>query len=162
MLTDAQSTILKNDILSKAAGPLAAWGPFDGSGDNPSIAFWYSQTAVPALPLWRPDVPTDEMRNVIVGDEFVSFTPNGVARQNGWFAITQGRSIDATKQTMRNWFQAIFGSGSVSLTNLNALAKRNATNFEVLFTGAPIQGASVCSVFGQGVRPEEVQHALMM
>lgn len=98
------------------------------AGNTGGIATYYNQTNG-VDKVWRPDLSIGELNTAIVWSEFISFT---VAKQNGYFAMTQGGNVDATSTNIRNGFTSIF-TGTTSLTNLTALAARLATRFEVVF-----------------------------
>lgn len=114
-----------------------------------AIADYYNSNSL--VNIFRPDVPTEELSKSIVMTEFVALT---VARQNGYFVLTQGKFIDATVANLRASFQTVFGT-SISLTNLTAIAQRLATVFESLFVTN-----QVSSAYGVKVTEEDVSNAI--
>jgi hypothetical protein len=119
------------------------------AGDQGAIAAYYNAAGTGNI--WKPDIDVSTLNTAIVWAEFVALT---VAKQNGYFAMTQGGNIDATSSNIRGGFTAVFG-GTTSLTNLTALAQRVATRFEALFTTS-----QVCSLYGYVVTVADVAAAL--
>jgi hypothetical protein len=153
-LSSAQETVLHEDILH---GPDAsALADFVAGDDWYSVAQWYNQLAGGST-VWRPNIPTNELKKGLVGSAFSALT---VQKQNSYFALVSGDSVDATVDSIRAWFQEIFGAG-MTTTNLTAIAQKPATKFEMLFSvvAAP---SHTTTVFGHGVTAEEVQHAMML
>ncbi len=100
------------------------------------------------------------MGDVITWSDFAALT---ALKQTTYVAMTQGGVVNATLNATRAGFVAIFGAGSATTTALSALAANHpATHFEALFSGAPVAGASVSTVFGQQVTPAEVQQAMLL
>ena len=120
------------------------------------IAANYNAASAPVVSVWRPSIPVAELNNVIDWTAGVNgFQTLSVAKQNTYFALTQGGSVDATQLAVQAGFGAIF---PVSVaTALAALAKVPATKFQALFTNAGL----VCSVFGQTLTPDDVQKAMV-
>ena len=149
-MTDAQKAALKNDItvthgstVYQGQTLLSYW-----NGNNmEALAAYYNTVASPQVDLWRPNILPSEVIPVIVMSEYIALT---AVKQNGLLLYMQGVYIDATNVNTRNGFASIFTSGT-SLTNLTALAKKAATNFENLFTSN-----NVSSVFGQVVTPSDI------
>lgn len=143
-LTTAQAATFKAAVVADAA--LAT---FRTLGDAGSIATYYNAPGTGLV--WRPAITIPELNTAIVWSEFIAAT---VARQNGYFALIQGGSVDATKANIQAGFSTIF-AGSVSLTNLTALAQRVPSRYEQLFA---VSG--VTPLFGVNVSIAEVGVAL--
>jgi hypothetical protein len=143
-LTPAQVTALKAAIQGDAniAGLLVA-------RQDGQIAAYYN--AGGAGSIWRPAIGVSELNTAVVWSEFILLSQGA---RDAYFAMTQGGTVDATNSNIRTGFNSIF-TGSVSLTNLTALAQRVPTRFEALFTTA-----QVCSCFGQVISPADVVQAL--
>lgn len=132
-LTLSQLQSVKADIISKGATV------YDGSTFDiwransrlDKIAEYYNAIASPAVDLWKPDITIDEITNQIVMADFQGL-PQG--RRDAWFAMSQALYIDATQSLVRTNFVSIFGNGTATLTNVTAIAKKQATNLEALFT----------------------------
>ena len=144
-MTSAQAATFKAAVVADAA--LAA---FRTAGDAGAIAAYYNAPGTGLV--WRPSITVPELNTAIVWSEFIAAT---VARQNGYFALIQGGSVDATKANIQAGFSTIF-AGSVSLTNLTALAQRVPTRYEQLFV---VSG--VTPQFGAAVSVAEVGVALV-
>lgn len=155
MLTTAQLQALKNDITVTRASTvyqgntlLSYWQ----TTQTQKIADFYNQTASPQVDLWRSDIPVGDACNQVVMSDFIALT---VAKQNGWFVMTQSATIDATNTLVRTNFQTLFGAGTASLTNLTAAAKKPATYFEALFTTS-----GVTAVYKQLLTAQDVYSAI--
>jgi hypothetical protein len=149
-LTSAQLATLKAGILADstaAAFPNTAQGNYD-------CAAYLNAGSSPAVMIWLPSVSVSVINNAIDwtagANGFISLT---VSKQNAYFALTQGGVMDATQANIRAGFQAIFPAAIV--TAIQGVAQRNSTRFEAMFTTA-----SVCSLFGRQVLPNEVNAAL--
>lgn len=122
--------------------------------DWQTIANAYNAPSSPAVMVWRPSVPVSEMANAIDwtagANGFLSLT---VAKQNAYFALTQGGTVDATQVNIRNGFGAIFAAAIASA--LAAVAQVQATRFQALFTTA-----GVTSYFGQQVDGIDIAAAM--
>lgn len=156
MITESQKTTLRNDITVTHANTV-----YQGStllqhwnGNNmEALAGYYNSVAAPQVDLWRPNILPSEIVPVLIMTEFIGLT---AVKQNGLSLYMQAPFIDATNVNVRNGFTAIFaGSAGVSVTNLTALAKRPATNYENLFT-VVTSGVGISSAFGQVVSPSEI------
>lgn len=135
-MTPAQLATLKAGIL---ADPTAAAFSNDEPG-NKLLAGYLNTVPAAATAIWRPVIPVVEMSPAIDWSAYAVLT---TAKQQTYLALTQGGVIDATSSAVRAAFTTIFGVGA-TLTALTALAQRNATRFEALFTAG-----GVCSVYGQ-------------
>lgn len=133
-LTASQLATLKAAVIADATA-----GPLRSSGDAASLQAWCNGPGTGTI--WRPAIPAAELNTAIVWSAFIALP---VATQQGYFAMLQAGSIDATSANVRAGFSSIF-SGQ-SLTNLTAIAQRVPTRFEALFTTS-----QVCSCFGQVV-----------
>jgi hypothetical protein len=104
--------------------------------------------------LWRPSIPVGQLNNVIDWTADANgFLLLSVAKQNAYFALTQGGVVDATQAAIRAGFGAIFPA-SVA-TALATVAQVQATRFQALFSAA-----SVSSYFGVALSPSDVQQAM--
>lgn len=83
-----------------------------------------------AQQIWRPDLDPKELNKHLVMTEFQALS---IQKQNGWFAMIGGNSVDATAALVRTNFSTIFGGGSTTTSNLSAAARRFATVFENLY-----------------------------
>jgi hypothetical protein len=148
-LTTAQWSTFKTDINTNQAANVAA-------GNYDAIVAYYNANSSPAVSIWRPLVSITELNNAIVWSEFAGLT---AAKQNCYIAMVCG-PIDATQANIRSGFSTIFSSqGSQTLINLNLIAKRTGTRFEVLFS--TVDGtASVSSLYGAVVTRNDVINAL--
>lgn len=164
MLNDTQLQSLKTDAtVTHAAVVYDGQTLLDRWNDNDtSILPYYNALANPTVLIWRPDITVDEAKEVVVWADFSALTPNGVARQNTYLALTQGGVINATKQTVRDAFVSIFGGGSASLTALTNLAQVSGTNLEALLAGATVQGAKVTQVYGYELTSSDVAAARLV
>lgn len=155
-LTTAQLQIIKADIESKAAFEFEG-SPFSillASTQLDKIARYYNTVASPAVDIWKPDLTVEEITNQIVMADFISITQ---ARRDAWFAMSQASTIDATISLVRTNFQNIFGAGTTTLTNVTAIAKKEATNLEALFTSG-----GVSSLYKYSITPEDILSALRL
>lgn len=157
-LLEAQLMTLKTDItVTKAAvvyqgETLLNWW---NAGADGTIAEFYNQPAVPAVPLWKPRVPVNDLITALVGSEFKALP---IATQNLWFVLTQGDAVDATLSRTRQNFIDVFGAAAQTTANLTAVAQKAATYFEALFAtvaAGPGTG-SISPVFGQMLTADEV------
>lgn len=161
MLTPAQLLTLRTDILARSGTDLAAFAPFDGTGDNPGIALWYNTLVTPPVLVWRPEVGVDELKNGVVWADYVALTPNGTLKQAAYLALTQGLLLDLTKQSIRDALSFIFGAGSATFATLSTTLRVPCTAFQNLFAGAVVQGAKVSTMYGQFLDAASVQQALV-
>lgn len=142
-LTPTQLATLKNDMtVTRAATAYqgSTLGELWTGGAAGVLAQFYAQVAVPPVLLWKPSVPVDDLVKAVVMSEFLLLT---VAKQNGWFMMTQPTMVDATLGRVRQNFIDIFGGASATMANLTALAQRPATYGEALFAvsgGSPGAG----------------------
>ena len=147
-LTVGQMQILKIDITITRASAvylgqtLLQW--WSGGADGILAAF-YNQQAASLIQLWKPAVLTDALVNALVMSEFLSLT---VARQNGWFVMTQPATVDATQARVRQNFVDIFGGAATTTANLVTASQKAATYLESLFTS--VAGTAFTSpIFGE-------------
>jgi hypothetical protein len=139
-MTTAQLQTLKTDITVTRASVsfqgqtlLQHWN----QDHTQIIADFYNQVAAgPAVSLWKPDVPVEDLAKSILMSEFIALT---AVKQNGFAVYQFGTYVDATNANVRNGFNSIFGT-STSLTNLTAIAKKPGTYLEVLFSS--VDGAA--------------------
>lgn len=154
-LTPTQLQTLKTDIMNRSA----QFATELAAKDHPAIANWYNQATNPVVNLWRPDVLVKEMNPGIVWADF-DLLADG--KKSTYLAMTQAQVIDTTSQNVRDGFSVIFGNGSTTASNLLGIVKRVGTNFEVLFSGAQVQGARVTTVYGRACTYIDVQQALAL
>jgi len=153
-MTSSQYLTLKSDILAKSATVYsgATLATHMGNSNFSVIADYYNSTAAPVTLLWRPDITVSDMTNIIDMAEYVLLS---VAKQNAWMAMSQGRIIDATLSQVRTNFVTIFGSGTNTTIAATAMAQKEATNFEKLFTTN-----GVCSVYKVLVTASDIIQAI--
>lgn len=135
------------------------------AGNYTVIAGWYNQEASPPVPVWKTSVSVDEANNGIVWTEFMAVPVLGgddlaglklaieqgttYARQNAALEqLFRNGSFDPSLQSIRDSLSVIFAGDEETIAALLALAKENARNIEVVFTGAPVQGAGVREFVG--------------
>jgi len=155
-MTDAQKIILKNDINAKLNTVITGGtiGVNIANSNFKNIADYYNTTT--ASNLWRPDVTNTEISASVVNSAYTALT---AVKQNGLSIYLQCDKTDATSQNVRDGFNNIFGAGT-TLTNLTAVSKKLATNFEMLFVGATVQSAFICTMYGYLVTGTDIQEAL--
>lgn len=150
-LAPAQQAILKNDILVTRAATvfvgatlLQHWN----AGADGTLRDYYNSVASPADPIWRADIMRRELIQAMSGSEYLSGTTAAdVARRALLDVITREEPIDATIAQVRTNFGLAIGATTQAAWS--ALAKRNATNLEQVFTGAAVGGAKVSTAFGE-------------
>lgn len=143
---------LKTDINSKLNTVIAngkTMGILIAESNFVAIAAYYNGNS--AVTIYRKNIDPKELSPCLVMTEFIALT---AAKQNGWFALVNSGSIDATNATVRANFTTLFTSGT-SLTNLNNVAQRLATIYESLFVLN-----SVSSEFGITVTDQDIVNAL--
>ena len=146
-MTTAQAQAFRTAMLANTA-----LDTFRANLDAASIAAYYNApSASPVVSVWRPSITIAELNNAIVWSEYLIAD---LAHQNAYAAMIAGGAVDATKPNIQAGFGTIF-AGSVSLTNLQVLAKRVATRFEALFAVS-----SVTPLFGYTVSVSDVGVAL--
>ena len=145
--TTTQLQAIKAAINADATA-LAMWpGNPGGIADYLNSVPSTSPTAI-----WRPDIPVAELLTGVVWSAFVAL---GAQVQAAWTALTSGGTVDSTNANIRAGFVTIFGSGSQTVTNLAAIAQRDATRLEAIFTTS---GVSI--LYGQTVADTDVQQAM--
>lgn len=132
-LTTAELTTLKVDIIAKASTVYSGstFALHQSNSRFDLLADYYNSKASPQTDLWRPDVSVNDIVNLIDMSAYIAFT---AVKQNGWMAMSQGGTLDATLPLVRTNFTTIFGNGTASTVAITAIAKKPATNFEMLFT----------------------------
>lgn len=157
MLTQAQMQTLRTDItVTKAATvfrtqTLLQWWQ---AGDDQTLADFYNEIASPVVKLWRPSVSVRSLNEALVGTDFLGLAQ---ANRDLWFVLTQDVANTTLTLTRQN-FVTVFGGASATMTNLTAVAQKDATYLEALFSsagGAP-GNANVSSVFGGRLTGTEV------
>jgi hypothetical protein len=150
-LTTAQQTTLRNAIKADTdPAVIAAYAARNLDG----LADLYNTVASPDVLVWRRSIRPAELNNAVVWSEYAVLT---VALQNCYLAMVNGvSSVDATISNIRGGFSTIF-SGKVTLTNLTALAQRQATKFESLYVTAQVVDVSLD---GHQINPQELGDAL--
>jgi hypothetical protein len=138
-LTASQFTIFKTAILAETDPTLVA---ARNSHSDQGIADWYNGDHASQM-VWKPAVAVSDVIAAMVGAEFLATSQS---QQNLWQTLTSSATVDATNANIRTDFAAIFGGGSVTVTNLTAIAQRKATRFETLFSVG-----GICSLFGYRV-----------
>jgi hypothetical protein len=103
---------INNDPKSLGYSTLVA------SGDDSSIAGLLNSTYAGVGTVYRPNVGAGEVMGSLVWSEVSGLTTNN------WLALHSmllPASIDATKSTVRNFFNGLFPTGSFATTNANLL-----------------------------------------
>lgn len=145
--TDA--TVTKAAVVFQGETLLFLWN----NTMSGTIADFYNQTTNPVTVIWRPNVVTQDLIDALVGTEYTAGTAQtDVARRNLLDLITRSQRIDATKAQVRaNFAQA---AGALTQVAWTAIAQKNATYIEALFTTAMIS-----SRYGYRLSPEDVAAA---
>lgn len=154
MLSDLEAIVLKNDMIAKAA-VVHKGSDISGLKDNTRfdvICDYYNSVASPQVDLWRPDVTTAEITNVIVMSAFIALSQGA---RDAWIAMSKAGVIDATLPLVRTNFVSIFGNNTATTIAVTALAKKPATNFEALFVTS---GAS--SMYKYLLTAEDIYQAI--
>lgn len=136
-LTPGQLTTLATDINGRATLATAR-----ANHDAPAVCNFYN--AAGASNIWRSDCTPSQLVAVA---NWVSFKALTVATQNVLFAMLLANPIDATQQSVRSGFSAVFTGAD--LTAISNAAQRVGTIIENLFaTGGP---PAVCGVDAAGL-----------
>ena len=128
-LTPAQQAAVKADIIANAdldAFPNTSDGAF-------AIAVLYNLVAVPEFVVWRTNITTSEIKEVI---DWVEVIASSVGERDTFqFMIADG-SINGSDINVRQGIADIFSGpgGANSRAALTALAKRSATRIEALLS----------------------------
>lgn len=155
MLTTSQLLVLKADILidpALAAQPNTSDGAF-------AIAAAYNLNAVPVWRVWRTEVPTAAVKKAVVWTEYIG---RSVGERGAFELIISNGIVNAADANIRQGFQDIFSgpSGLGTRTNLTAIAKRDATRAEKLFsTGAGTDASPATMTFEGFLSYQDVQDA---
>jgi hypothetical protein len=155
-LTTAQLQALKAAI--NADGALAALPHNDDAAFTIAAAF--NALASPAFIVWRTNIPTKDVRKVVVWTEM-----NGIAQvplMNWYSGILANGIVDASDANVRQGIADIFaGPGAAATrTALVAMAKRSATRAEKLFaTGTGSDGSPAVMVFEGNLSYQDVVSA---
>lgn len=155
MLSAAQLTILKNDILND---PILAAYPMNSDGAF-AIAQAYNVLAAPAFIVWKSDVPTKECKKAMVWTEYIG---RSAGERDAWQFMLSNGTINAADVNVRQGIQDIFSgpSGSQTRANLTAIAKRSATRAEKLFsTGTGSDADPALMTFEGGLSYQDVEQA---
>jgi hypothetical protein len=131
-LTPAQQITLKAAIdgdPTLSAYPNTSDGNFD-------LAVYLSNTlASPAFIVWRPDVPTKDVKKAIIWTEYIG---RSTGERDAFTLMIANGIVDASDVNIRQGFQDIFSgpSGATSRANLTTISKREALLIEkILATG---------------------------
>lgn len=130
-LTTEQNTTLKAAILADSvlnAFPNTPDGAF-------AIADALNLTNVPDFIVWRTDIPTKDVKKVVVWTEYVG---RSVGEQGAFSLMISNGIIDASQTNVRQGIQDIFSgpSGANTRSALTAISKRKARRIEkILATG---------------------------
>jgi hypothetical protein len=142
-LTPAQLTALQASIAADST--LSALPHDDDSAFT--IAAAYNQLASPAFRVWRSDIPTKDVKKVIVWTEYIG---RSVGERDAFTLMISNGVVNAADANVRQGFNDIFSgpSGVTTRANLTALAKRDATRAEKLFaTGTGSDAAPATMTF---------------
>lgn len=137
-MTDAQLQTLKTDIAANTntvtfGGSQVAINALPNNDDAAfAIAEWYNDLASPDYWIWRRDVPTRDVRGVIVWAEYDALS---VSKQNAFSFLISNGTVDATQANVRQGIQSIFAGTQQAgnRTALTDLARRTASRAEKLF-----------------------------
>ncbi|MDE2022337.1 MAG: hypothetical protein KGI71_05515 [Patescibacteria group bacterium] len=146
--------MLQSDYVAFKADANANFAALVAAHDWPGLANAYNALSSPAVMVWRPSVPVSELASAIDWTADANgFQALTVSKQNTYFALTQGGTVDATQVNIRNGFGAIFPAAIA--TALAAVAQVQATRFQALFTTN-----GVTTYFGASLSPTDVQQAM--
>ena len=154
-LTTAQLVILKAHIAANVAtvtfnGVPTAINTLPNNTDaNFAIAAWYNGTAVPAFIVWRTDIPVKDCKKATTWTEYIG---RSAGERDAWQFILSNSIVDASDPNIRQGIQDIFsGPGGATTRNaLIAIAKRNATEAEKIFSAGTGAGAVPATMSHQG------------
>jgi hypothetical protein len=150
-LTDTQKQTLKADIAANTATvpwqgtPTAINTLPDNSDANFAIAGWYNQTAAPSWRVWRTNVPVKDCKKATTWTEYIG---RSQGERDAWGFMLSNGILDASDPNVRQGILDIFSgpSGANTRAALTAIAKRDATRAEKLFstgTGADANPATM-------------------
>lgn len=151
MLTIPQLQSLKADIIAATDAECVALESDPDNADKAfAVAALYNQTASPAFILWRSNVPTFDIRSVLVWAEYDVLS---VSKQNAFAFLCSNGSVDGRLTNVRQGIQSIFTGPNQSgnLAAMVAISKRSATRAEKVFaTGTGTDGSPATSPFADG------------
>lgn len=148
MLTSAQKTTLKADIL---ADPALSSQPNNSDG-NTAIANAYNLTASPNWTIWRKSVSVTEIGDNIVGTELAGLSSLNNTRLQTVVILSQA-GVNPSLADRRAFFDDIFSGagGAQTRAKLLILWKRLASRAQKLFstgTGSDLSPATTASNVG--------------
>jgi hypothetical protein len=129
MLTTDQLQALKADIL---ADPVLAAQPMNDDG-HAAIRDAYNLIASPVWRVWRTSVSTAEVKDAVNWTEYIG---RSVGERSAFELMIANHVINPARANVRQGISDIFSGtqGQVTRTALLALAKRDATRAEKLFS----------------------------
>ena len=144
-LTQAQYTALKADII---ADPAFNSVPDNSDGDF-AIAQAYNLEANPAFVVWKTDIPTSEAKQAM---SWVEYIGRSDGERDAWQFMLSNGTINAGDVNVRQGIQDVFNgpNGVDSRTALIAIAKRNASRAEKLFSTGTGSDAVPATMSHQG------------
>ena len=158
-------TVTNRDVMWKGQ-TLFTWY---GREEWQIVADWYQELKAPEKLIWRPDILPEEMACVIDTEEIEAAAAPSEATHRTWTIkiglwgiITRVPAVNATdRQTQKN-FDSLFGPQSnpaapKTYVNLSAVAQREATNGEDLYTDMPGGGTSISEIYGQAITDVNVR-----
>lgn len=144
-LTSAQLTTLKAAINSDPS--LSVLPNNDDAAFTIAAAF--NALASPAFLVWRTDIPTKDIKKAVVWTEYVGRTQG---ERDAFVLINSNGIVNAADANVRQGFSDIFSGplGATTRANLTALAKRDATRAEKLFSTGTGSDASPATMSFEG------------
>ena len=152
-LTVPQRTALFADIQADVAFAEIPNTP-EGSA---VIAAAYNLVADPAYIVWRSDVSTSEVRDVLVWAEYDSLS---VSKQNAFEFLNSNGFVNASRVNVREGIASIFAGPNQANTRaaLIAIGKRTASRIEKLLATGTGSDASPGTMTAEGVLPWQEVH----
>lgn len=133
-LTTQQLQTLKADITAKSAPgqPFEGLNPLNADHAVDVFAPYYNAIASPEFIVWRTNVSTYDIRNVIVWAEYDTLS---VSKQNAFQLLISNGIVNAASANVRQGIQSIFAAPGQSgnLAAMIAISKRTARRIEQMF-----------------------------
>lgn len=152
MLTDSQKNIIANDLVAKRnqviIGNNTVWQLMNQSRKDLLVKY-YNKKTNPAVMIWKPGVPRDEIINAINFSEYINLT---AAKRDAAAAFLLCSVFDLTITRVRTNIIDIFGDGSDSKIKIYAKCDRAATNLEALFTTS-----GVSELYGYEIGEDDIR-----
>lgn len=112
-----------------------------------TIAAAFNALASPVFIVWRTDIPTKDIKKAVVWTEYIA---RAQGERDAFVLINSNGIVNAADANVRQGFADIFSGplGATTRANLTALAKRDATRAEKLFsTGTGSDGSPATMSF---------------